>query len=277
MFVKTLDRFSLSNHEETMKSMYYFVAGSLTEILIGSSPDLSFRKLMHLLATNLSPADMKDVETIRRFYDLENIRSHFKDEELSEYGNYDESTLEEALLTGEGFPEYVYDFLERFTDTEERLKHFPMLISSYYKEETPEEESFLRQYLSFEREWRYVAVGFRAKALGRDLGKELQHEDPYDSVIAQLLAQKDTPSFEPPMRYEILKGVFDTHGNDPYALNQALCEYRMEKIGNWHLSDFFSIDRILTYLTQVILVETWLELDKKKGLEIVDTIVKEKS
>jgi hypothetical protein len=41
--------------------------------------------------------------------------------------------------------------------------------------------------------------------------------------------------------------------------------------------DFFSINRLLGYMVQLIIVEKGLELDKKQGMEIVDTIVKDAS
>ena len=41
------------------------------------------------------------------------------------------------------------------------------------------------------------------------------------------------------------------------------------------MSDTFSVERLLAYLMQLILVEKWFELDIDKGKEIVDIIVKE--
>ncbi|MFQ5728988.1 MAG: DUF2764 family protein, partial [Waddliaceae bacterium] len=138
-------------------------------------------------------------------------------------------------------------------------------------------EDFVQEYLAFEREWRLVLTGFRAKKLGRDVTAELQFEDPYDEVVAQILAQKDAKTYEPPIRYSDLKTLFEEHYGAPMDLYQALCEYRFRKIEAMYGIDVFSIGRILAYLAQLIIVEKWLDLDKKQGLQVVDAIVKEAS
>jgi hypothetical protein len=106
---------------------------------------------------------------------------------------------------------------------------------------------------------------------------ELQFEDPDDEIVAQILAQKDAKTYEPPERYSDLKALFEEHYDAPMELYQGLCEYRFEKIVQMYGIDVFSIDRILAYLARLIIVEKWLDLDKKKGIQVVDAIVKEAS
>lgn len=253
---------------------YYFLSSMLPELQVGVPPELPFLELVPLLSTNLTEQDLKRVETVRRYYDLENIRAFWKGRPLSIYGNYSENDLEEALLTRSGFPEYVYDFIDRYQDPEDQLSHFSGLLSAYFREEIFQSRGFLCKYLRFEREWRLVLVGFRAKLSGKELGIELQYEDPGDSFIAQMLAQKDSKVFEPPEDYQELKALFEDKQQSPLSLYQALCAYRFAKLNDMMDGEVFTIDPILGYLCQLIIVEQWLELDKKKGLEIVDKIVR---
>ncbi len=260
-----------------MKTNYYFLATSLPELQIGYPPDINFLEFNFLLNVNLTKEDYALTKVMRRYYDIHNIRAFWNGESLDPRGFYNENDLEESLVTRMGLPEYVYTFLERYESKDERLYHFPSLITSYFKEESEKAEGFLKHYLTFEREWRLVLTGFRANKQGRDIVKELQFEDPYDEVVAQILAQKDSKSYEPPSRYGDLKALFEEHYENPLEMHQALCEYRFQKIEEMYEIDFFSIGRILAYLAQLIIVEKWLELDKKKGLEVIDTIVKEAS
>ena len=131
-------------------------------------------------------------------------------------------------------------------------------------------------YLNFERELRLVMAAFRAKKLRYDLSVELQYEDPEEELIAQLLAQRDAKTFEPPEKYQEIKTIFEKEGDHPLALQKAIDQYRFEKIENLiDMADIFSIERILAYLLQFIIIEKWFELDKDKGIDIVDTILKE--
>ena len=254
---------------------YFFVGASLPDLQIGNPPEMSFDDFDRLLRWNLSSEDYNKTKVLRRYWDIENLRAFWKDEPLEPRGNWDRNQIEESLLDGLGLPNYVKQYLEDYSTTEERIHNFPSLISTYFKEEQKKTSGFLRELIAFQRELRLVLVGFRAKRLNRDLNEELQFEDPEDPFIAQLLAFKDAKSFEPPPKYEDLKPIFEEHSDSPLALHQALYEYVFEEINKRLGVTVFSMDRLLGYLLQLILVEKWLELDKKKGLEIIDTFVEE--
>lgn len=262
---------------DVMKKNYYFLSAALPDIQIGYPPDLTFNAFDFVLRMNLSEEDYAKTIVMRRYYDIQNIRSFWMDKELDDRGYYNVNDLEESLLTRMGLPEYVFEFLERYEHLEERLHNFSALFAAYFRHEIPKAEGFLREYLIFEREWRLVLTGFRAKKLGRDITQELQFEDPYDEIVAQILAQKDAKAYEPPTRYSDLKALFEEHYNAPLEIHQALCEYRFNKIEAMYGIDVFTISRILAYMAQLIIVEKWLELDKKKGLQVVEEIVKEAS
>lgn len=256
---------------------YYFIAASLPELQVGYPPELTFQQFEQLLKDNMMKEDYAQAEVIRRYYDIQNIRRFWRGKPLDARGNLNENELEDSLLTQMGLPEYVFRFMEKYETQESRLHHFPELIETYFSREQERVTGFLAWLLEFEREWRLVLLGFRAKELGRDLAHELQYEDPNDEIVAQILAQKDAKTYEPPSRYEGLKVLFEEHADDPLALHKALSEYRFEKLEEAYGVAVFSIDRILAYMAQLIIVERWLELDKKQGLEIVDQIVKEAS
>lgn len=65
------------------------------------------------------------------------------------------------------------------------------------------------------------------------------------------------------------------YGDRPFALQKALDEYRFEAVDRLvDMADVFSIERLLAYFVQFLIVEKWFELDKAKGLQIVETLVK---
>jgi len=256
---------------------YYFLATLLPDLQIGVPPEIDFNELAILLNANLSKSDLDKIYTIQRYYDIQNIRSFWREEQLSYRGNFDENELEEAFLTQSGLPDYVYEFEERYDSKKDRLHHFTSLISSYFNEEIPKATGFLREYLEFERGFRLVLTGLRSKFLKRNIMTELQYENPDDDLVAQLIAQKDATEYEPPEKFAEVKPLFEEYCEKPFQLHKMISEYRFEKITEMLGADFFTIDRVLAYMAKLIIVEKWLELDKKKGMEIVDTIVKEAS
>lgn len=253
---------------------YYFVAAAMPPLKVGASADITLREYLQMLQINLSVHDLEYLSRLRLFYDIQNIRAHWRGHKLDAAGSLDENELEEALVAREGLPEYVYTFLDRYSEASERQRFFPSLIASYFQEELNALPPIISAYFEFERQLRLVLLGFRAKKLHRDLLVELQYEDPFDETVAQLLVQKDAKSYIPPEAFEELSQLFDRFYDEPLALHKALCEYRFAKIDEILGVDFFSINRVLGNLLQLFIVERWFRLDKQGGLLIVNTIVR---
>jgi len=257
------------------KSMarYFYLVTALPELQIGLSPDLSLQEITFLLETNLSRSDLAQAYRVKNFFDIENIRSFWSGFPINREGNFDEVSLEEALVGRTGLPSYVYDYMDRYENKEDRLKHFSSLLSTYFREEIARSNGFLRRMLKIEREQRLVLAALRAKKLGRDPLYEFQYEDPEDPLVAQILAQKDAKVYEPPEEYHELRSLYELHQENPLELQKALVEYRFRKIDELVGLEVFTLDRVLAYIFQWILAEKWVLLDRKKGQQIINTIV----
>lgn len=253
---------------------YYFVGTILPTLSFDKAPEISFEDLELILRDNLTEQDYDKTLVIRRFYDILNLRALWMGEEFDPRGEFTALEMREALVSRIGLPDYIYDFIDRYPKDEDRMRHFPFLLAKMFQAVKGLKDPFLRHYLNFERELRLVMTAFRARKLGRDLSIELQYEDPEEELIAQLLAQQDTKSYEPPEKFKNLKELFDKYGDHPMDLQKALDEYRFKQVESFvDMADVFSIERILAYLVQYLIVEKWFELDQEKGIQIVDTIV----
>lgn len=256
---------------------YYFLASVLPILEIGHIPALGFVEFIQLCEVNLTPSDFKKVVEMRRLIDLENLRALWGNQPIDPRGNLNQEELEQALVDQmwsdtEEFPLYLIDFLAKYPDLERRIRHFPNLLSDFFMFEHESRIGFLQDYFAFQKEWRLVILGFRSKALGRDLAYELQYEDGTDPIVSQILAQKDAKVYEPPFEYQELKPLFEHHKQNPLELHQALIAYQFDyMIERWG-GELFTIDRILNYMARLILVERWNELDLHKGMEVIDTI-----
>lgn len=254
---------------------YYFLSSLLPDLQLGVPPDIDSEKLKELFDINLSLEDKRKVQQFRTYYDILNLRSLWKKENFSYRGNYNQSNMEDLLLHHEGFPSFVFNYLDQYDKIEDRLKNFTSLVANYFNDSLNNSNGFLKKYLLFERDLRIILTGLRAKKLKRELLQELQYEDPHDTLVAQLIAQKDSPDYEPPEEYQELKEIFEETWNEPLKLHHALNDYRLKKIDEISTVDLFSIDRILAYLAKLTIVEQDLELDKDEGKNKVDKILKE--
>ena len=254
---------------------YYFLGTILPELHFDQPPEITFRDFQQLMKDNLSLSDYAKTNTIRMFYDIINLRAYWKGEPFDLIGTLDGPEMEEALVTRSMMPSYVFDFLDKYESKEERLRHFTELLSSFFRLELQDATGYMKDYFRLERELRLVLLAFRAKKLGKDLYTELQYENPEEDLVAQILAQKDAPQYEPPEKYEEIKTLLNKNQDNPLELQKALLKYRFNKIEEWLGLDMFSIDRILGYMVELIMVERWQHLDKQKGLEIVESMFKD--
>jgi hypothetical protein len=250
---------------------YYFLASSLPPLELGSRPEIAFEELKGRLELNLTKEDFQKSVVLRRYVDLHNIRCLLSEEPLDPRGNLDEKELDEALLIQDILPEYVFDFLNQFENSADRISHFSGLITRYFNEEIPKQKGFLLQLLLFEKAWRLVMLALRAKEMGRDVAKELQFEDATDPIVAHILAQKDAPDYQPPDEYADLKELIHACGHDPWEKYRVFAAYRFNKIGQMVEKPLFSIDWILSYLAQLMILEEQYELNETKGRVILDT------
>jgi hypothetical protein len=252
---------------------YYFVATLLPPLKVGSPPEIGSRELDFILRQNLAPADFEKVGIIRRLVDIENLRATIQKQPLEAGGNLDAYELEEALLFKKNLPSYVLEFLDQYPDANKQLEYFPELIRSYFAIESKHQSGFLADYLTFEWQWRLVFVALRAKELDRDLKQEFRFEDSEDQFVAQILAQNESSSFDPPAPYNGLKALFESRKTSPLALYQALSEWRFMRIEESIEWEHFSLNRILGYVAELEICEKWLELDKRKGLQILQEMI----
>lgn len=255
-------------------SNYYYLGAFLPPLEFPKQPEVSLASLRPYLELNLSKEDLQKLQALRLFIDIANIRPLFQEQEIDPRGNLDEKGLNEAFLDKTSLPSYVFDFLAENETLEEKLRNFASLLAQFFKEEGQKYKGFLHSYFAFEREWRLVLLALRAKKLRRDLVKELQFEDPSDPLVLQILSQKDAEQYEPPAEYKELKEVVEAAGADPVEQNKACALYQFRKIEEMKEKGLFSVDSILAYLAQLMVIENWNELDKMKGKLVLDTFKK---
>ena len=254
---------------------YYFLATALPPLMIGKKPEVSFDELRELLRSNLTAVDWIKFTDLLRLIDLSNIRSLWLKAPFDERGNFEPQEMEDALLVKEGLDEYINVYLDRYDSSEDRLRYFPSLYSSLFlamRDKYANPTSFLYKYYLLEREIRLVLTALRSKRFGRDLVRELQFEDPSDSLVAEILAQKDSVEYTPPIDMQALKGLFVRCADDPKELFRALLEYRFEKLEEMEENEPFTIDAILGYAARLLLVESWDQLDAVEGKKMMNLL-----
>lgn len=253
---------------------FYFLVPSLPELVKGEAPKLPFRDFITLCNDNLSKKDREKLHVLLLLADIENIRSLYLKGTWDPSGSCERLGLEEIIQSKIGIPDYVISFLEEHDTSEARVKHFPRLLSEYYKNEASIASGFLKEYLAFSRKYRLVIAAIRSKKIGRHIEEELRYESPNDTLVAQILAQKDAETYEPPDEFEELKRIFSDHFKDPVSLSLELIKFQWDYIVENTINDPFTLDFVLGYCVLLGLQEKAFSMDHKLSQEILEGILK---
>lgn len=236
--------------------MYYFICTLLPPLKVGKKASLSFKELDILLNDNLSKQDYLKTGKLRSYYDLENLRAFLQKKPLSPYGNYTQRDFEEMHRGQAEMPSNWSNFFEKHRELSSQRRFFSQLIVHHFREVFLTSRDFLREYIDFERKIRVLQAYYRANQLQRDLTLELQYEDQEEPFIREVLDQHKSGRLEFPEGFLELKNLLESHyHHSPVQLHRAICEYRFQKIRSFIKGSEFSIDYILAYMAQLILIE----------------------
>lgn len=253
---------------------YFFLGSVLPPLKTGSKPDLTFEELMELFRDNMSRKDLKKVSLLRLYIDLKNVRQLLMKQPLDPRGNLSEKELDEALLNRESLPEYLFEYFDKYETEAEQIRNYSEVFIQFFKEMEKKEKGFLKFYFNFEREWRLILAGYRAKKLGVDPTVELQHEDATEPLVAQILAQKDAPFFEFPFGFEELDEKLKGIQKSPKEQYETMAAFRFHRILDKTQDHPFSVDFALGYFACQMIVEDWNALNEKQGNQSLTEITR---
>jgi len=265
---------SFLQHEIFMKKKYYFILCSVPVLSLDVSLEISFYEFQKRLLLNISSEDKKKLYLFKQYIDINNLLSFWSGREIDWRGNLHAKQLEEALLTDEFLPSFVFDFAKVYEDKSFRLKHFSCLPMRFLNEKIRATNGFLKWYFSEEKKQRLVFSALRCKMLKRDLSYELQYEDKDDFLVKSLLEQSQADTLFLPKEFDTLKKIYEESFDKPLVLEQKLLKYKLKKIEEKEeIQPFFTIDHILAYMAKLIIVEDWFKLDENTGKTIVEGLI----
>lgn len=242
---------------------YYFIGTFIPKLQLGMPPEITVEAYSTLLKENLTLNDYEEFKRLKLYFDIENIRLYWRGRPINHFGNFNEISLEEALLNEHGLPDYVYDYMNRYDSKEERLRNFAKLYAAFFNENRT---GFLKKLFRQERILQLTLVALRAKKMGRSILHELQFENFDDECVASIVTQKDATNFEPLEEFLEVKTIYEKYQESPLELHQALADYRFRKIEEITGLQVFTLDRLLAYYFQLVLVHQLSHLKESKGI-----------
>jgi len=247
---------------------YYFLICSLPKVEFGEKTDLSHDDLCYLLDFNLSKEDLEKIKIFKTFIDLKNVKALWQNQRIDARGNLNEKRIEEALLIKEFLPSYLFDFMQKYSNLEDRIKYFPFVYASFWQEEIKKESGFLHDYFKFEMEYRLIVTALRAKDQKRDFLQEVFFADQKEFLISCL--QKGETNFD--AEYQKLQEIYEANKNYPEKIYYAFLKYQFQQVSNINTKSSFDINAVLKFLALLYLAEEALNRNSMEGKQILNTL-----
>lgn len=261
---------------------YVYVLGAAPPLTFGEKPECSSKEYASLLKSNLSKRQLKKIDVIKKWIDLNNLYLFLLnkgfDHNFDKRGNLSQNFLEHFEENVFDLPEYVQMFLQTHTEEDKRIQEFPTLFSTYYTKEAKKNLGFISHMLNFEHNLRIVLTGFRAKKYHKDIGKEFAFEDPDNPFVQHVLQQKQTKGdFQFPYEFQDLEKPLKESSLNPLQLLTVVSQYRFDFYGECMHKKPLSFEATVAYLLRLWVLEDYYRLSPEQGEQIFNTWVEEDS
>lgn len=259
-----------------MKSQYYYLVAGLPEI---SSDDtkanLSYVEYLQELMQAISRSDNALLSYFRMPYENRNLLAwqKNKDAELHPLGNLQAEDFQEQyqMIDYEdqpalpGVPPYFLDYLrEKEAAVIAEGEDENRLTALYYDYAAHCPNTFVREWLAFEKNLRNVLTAINCRKYQMDILPHLVGED----ELTQSLATSTARDFNISSMFPSMDAILRICEED----NLLEREKQIDRL-QWNYLDelctscYFSIEVLLSYLVKLQSLERWIQLDPKAGEE----------
>jgi len=257
------------------------VAG-LPDILIDGGKtggtSLAFKKE---IAEQLYTSDYKLAELLYSQYDNKNlINLLFKQgKEFFALGNYTEEYWEEQLKEPENIAGYLKQFIINYKTGNSGKSDLSLeneLQGRYYEYALHVKDNFLQQWLIFDRNMKNILTAVNCYNYGYVVDQQLIRAGKENEVYNTLIKSSPRAEMltdEVPYIDKILQ-VADSN-MEFSEKEKALDIIKWEFLDEITFFNYFTIEKILSYIIKLEIVDRWRKLDDEKGKEFFNKLINE--
>ncbi|OYT15758.1 MAG: hypothetical protein B7C24_11320 [Bacteroidetes bacterium 4572_77] len=262
------------------KRNYYCLVAGLPDLMMDagslSNTSLSFKEE---LAEQLHASDYRMAALFYLQYDNKNLLNILLNDNQSHspLANYTESYLQEQIKEVAGVQEYIGRFIHLFKEDSFDKSSFNSekhLWKLYYEYVLQSKNDFLKQWFYFDYNLKNIQTAVNCHQYGFQLEEQLIPIEGKDDVYKMLLKGAQKPEMfadEVPYAEKIWK-IADSN-MDITKKEKAMDAIRWEYLDEHTFFNYFSIEKILSFLIKLSMVERWMLLDKETGKALFEKLI----
>lgn len=246
------------------KRNYYCLIAGLPDILVDQKKiPFSLIELKQELQYQLHPKDYQLVEYLFLPYDNINFLNILqkKEAEFNPLGNYSESFFMDEIKEPENLPGYMKKFLEAYRDENPihpNLSLENQLTWLYFDYMLEQKNEFLRDIFTIIRDINNIFAIYNARKFGLNI--ENQMIGNYElTEAAKKTTSKDFGLASEITPIDEIIGIYEN--NDILEQEMSIDLLKWRHMNNLNTFNYFTIEFILAYVLEFIIVERWANLD----------------
>lgn len=266
---------------------YYLVAGFPDIFLDEGKQPLSCIECVGEIREQLSQTDTGLFSFLQYPFDNGNLISLLtkNGETFDPRGCFSEEDLTASLKVPDDLPEYMQLFLEAHRENrfpQQGLTPEDRLAWFFYEEVCENDNEFIREWFTFDRNLRNVIAGVNCR-------KELSHLDilatDRDKAAAVLLIGRDdvaegilrsnAADFGVTSQFPYVERVVALARGDVQEFEKGIDNLRWEVLDEMTTFSYFGAETVFAFFIKLAIVERWMALDPQTGKEKRDRLLEE--
>jgi hypothetical protein len=255
------------------------VAGLPDIIIEGNKPGETSHEFKNELAEQLLTSDYKLAELLYLNYDNKNLLNLLlkQDNRFITFGNYTEEYLEEQIKEPTNIVDYMKQLIFNFkaeTSGSSNLSIENELQSLYYEYVLQVKNDFLEQWFKFDRDMKNIITAVNCRKYGYDTEKQLipvKHENEVYETLIKSSPKPDILADEVPYVDKILQ-IAESE-MDISEKEKALDNIKWKFLDEYTFFNYFTIEKILSFVIKLKIVERWIELDNETGKALFNRLI----
>jgi len=264
------------------KKNYYCLVAGLPDLFFNENKTgFSCLDFKNELQFQLNNSDLELAKIFYLKYDNQNLLNLLfeKNEPFHLLGNYKEEFLENQIIKPDEVPDYMACFLKWAKNQETlelNLQVENKLQSLYYEYTLTSKNSFLHEWFAFEQNIKNIITAFNCKQFNYSPEKHLIPTSINTTVYSLLINKRLKTEFfedELPFADQIFRISESNSGIE--EREKAMDKIRWEFLDERTFFHYFTIEKILSYIIKLDLVERWMKLDIETGKTLLMKLIED--
>jgi len=263
------------------KNHYYcFVAGLHDIFPDDGEVPFDMLEFKEILKAEIKVPDYKLIEKIFLPYDNQNLLKVLREEynQLEPLGNFTLETWQQEL--GEDkkghLPAYLYDFINWYRDEDghkmDTVAQERKLLELFYPYILTTPNAFLKEWFTWNLDIKNILTGLNCRKYKLEAEEQLL----LDNYVSRAIAKSGARDFGLDVDFpEVLDIVALYEKNNILQLEKGLDQLRWNRLEEYTLFEYFTIEVILAYTLKLDILYRWIKLDEETGKKLFAQFVGE--